>query len=202
MTGKTHAGLGVVAYLVFCSKAPDKLSFIGFVVAVFSSLLPDIDHPKSIINKYILPFKNKVTKTFVYGCLGTAVLWYDYFYANLPILKGIGLLLLIISISSHRNGLTHSLCGMMLFTTVAAYIGIKYKVNLSYSFMLGYGSHLLCDMTTNRGVPLFYPIRNKKIKMPVTFKVGSKMGILIEDSIIIVGLLYIIYMIPSLVKGF
>ncbi|MBE6067229.1 MAG: metal-dependent hydrolase [Clostridium lundense] len=199
MKGKTHAGVGIVTYLLLYNKLPDKVSLTGLAVVTFASLLPDIDHPKSIINQYILPFKNKMTKVVLYACSGIIFLWYSFLYDKEPYIKTIGIFLILIAVSSHRKGLTHSLMGMILFAFQIAYIGNVYEIrNLIYYFMLGYGLHLLCDMATNRGVPLLYPFKEKNIKLPITFKTNSFIGNFIETLIIVAGLLYVIYSFPSI----
>lgn len=199
MTGKTHAGIGLAAYVALSSKLPGGFSYLGLAVVFIASLLPDIDHPKSIVNKYILPFKNKSTKVTLYMCSGIIVLWFDYLYTNQPAYKALGAALIAIGLSSHRNGLTHSLLGMITFTFIIGYIGNKYNLkNLTSYFIIGYSVHLLGDMATNRGVPLFYPFKNKKVKLPLTYTVGSKLGTFIELVLVIAGLIYVIYKLPSI----
>lgn len=201
MTGKTHAGIAAVTYVALCVNLPDKFNYVAMGIVILSSLLPDIDHPKSIINKYILPFKNKWTKFTVYACLGIIVLYFDYIYMNEPAFKALGFSLILIAISSHRTGITHSLTGMIVFTFIVGYISKMY--NLPYItnyFIIGYGMHLLCDMATNRGISLFYPFKNKNIKLPLTFRTGSKFGNFVEEFIMILGLIYIVYKLPGILR--
>ncbi|MBV4417981.1 metal-dependent hydrolase [Clostridium tyrobutyricum] len=197
MKGRTHAGMGVITFLSIYKFLPGGFNYLGMIVVLFASILPDIDHPKSIVNKYILPFKNKMTKVTLYGCIGAVLLWYNYLYLDKPIIKALGIVFIIIAVSSHRGGLTHSLMGMSLFSFVAGYIGNMYNIHyLVYYFMIGYGMHLICDMFTNMGVPLFYPFRKKKVKFPFTYKTNSKIGSAIEQLLMIGGLLFTIYKIP------
>lgn len=199
MKGKTHAGIGILAFITIYNKLPIKMELSGLAVVTLASLLPDIDHPKSIINKYILPFKNKMTKVTLYACIGIIILWYSFLYNGEDYLKAIGILFILISISSHRKGLTHSLTGLIIFSFLAGYIGNIYNIdNIIYYFMLGYGLHLICDMVTDRGIPLFYPFKEKNIKFPLTFKTNSKIGNTVEDIIAIVGLIYVVYRLPSI----
>ncbi|WP_446897878.1 metal-dependent hydrolase [Clostridium sp. LBM24168] len=197
MKGKTHAGMGILTFLSIYQLIPGGFSYFGMIVVAFSSVLPDIDHPKSIINKYVLPFKNKMTKVTLYICLGIILLWYDYLYSDEPIVRAAGVVSIIIAVSSHRSGLTHSLMGMSMFSFIAGYIGNMYDIRyLIYYFMIGYGMHLICDMFTNRGVPLFYPFSKKKVKFPLTYSTNSKIGSAIEQLLMIGGLLFTIYKIP------
>lgn len=199
MKGKTHAGIGILTFIAIYNKLPIKMELSGVAIVTLASLLPDVDHPKSIINKYLLPFKNKMTKVVFYACIGITILYYSFVYNGEDYLKAIGMLFLLISISSHRNGLTHSLTGMIIFSVLAGYLGNIYNIdNVIYYFMLGYGLHLLCDMGTNRGVPLFYPFRGKNVKFPYTYKTNSKAGNTLEDIIAIIGLIYAVYRLPSI----
>ena len=199
MNGKTHAGVSAVAYVTLCNNSLIKFSYIGIAIAIFAALLPDIDHPKSIFNKYILFIRNKSVMTVFYICLGVIVLWMDYIYFNSNAMKALSASFIVVAFSSHRNGLTHSLTGLIIFTIIANSISTMYGFkDLAYVFMVGYGSHLLCDMTTNRGIPLFYPFSKKKYKFPFTYRVGSKIGNFIELCIMIIGLFYIVYRLPSI----
>lgn len=203
MEGKTHAGIGAVTYVAICHELPGKFNMLGIFIVIFASLFPDIDHPKSIINQYVLPFKNGITKKVVYICLGIIVLWFDYIYTNEPALKAMGGSFIAIGISSHRNGLTHSLIGLIIFTFISGYIEEKYNINyMTQYFTIGYGMHLIGDMCTKKGIPLFYPFVKKKMKLPLTYKVGSKLGKFIEGFIMILGLVYVFYVVYTFPNTF
>ncbi|EDS78468.1 membrane protein [Clostridium novyi A str. 4552] len=199
MKGKTHAAIGMATFMSLYDRVPGGFNYLGVFIVAIASLLPDIDHPKSIINKYILPFKNKKTKTAVYLALAVIVLYSDYMYTKSPVSKAIGIAFIFIAVSSHRNGLTHSLIGLISFTIIASYIGKSYAIPASaYYFVIGYGMHLFCDMATKMGIPMFYPFINKKYKLPFTYNVNSKRGNDLEEFLIIVSLVYIIYRLPGI----
>ncbi|KYH35397.1 inner membrane protein [Clostridium tepidiprofundi DSM 19306] len=199
MEGKTHAIVGAASYVALANKLPGKFSFLGMFIVVFAALLPDIDHPKSLFNKYILPIKNKTTKMILYFSLGVLVLWFDYLYTNEKALKALGISFIFIGISSHRNGLTHSLIGLWVFGFVSEYFGKTFGMpQIKYYVILGYSTHLICDSMTKMGLPLFYPFLRKKIKLPLAFKVGSKTGKFIEGIISTLALVYMVYMLPSM----
>lgn len=197
MKGKTHAGMGIVTYLSIYNMLPEKFNYIGVLLVAFASILPDVDHPKSMINKYILPFKNKFTKVVLYGCTGILLIWYDYLYTDTPIIKAVGISLIIIAVSTHRSGLTHSFTGMIMFSFIVGYLGNMYNLHyLVYYFMIGYGMHLFCDMFTNRGIALFYPFENRKFKFPLTYRSNSKIASAIEGLLMVFGILFTIYRLP------
>ncbi|KYH28483.1 MULTISPECIES: metal-dependent hydrolase [Clostridium] len=199
MKGKTHAGIGAFTFISICHKVPGGFNYFGLLVVILASLIPDIDHPKSIINRYILPFKNKKTKVVVYICLAIIVLYFDYLYVDAPALKALGISLVFVALSSHRNGLTHSLLGLVVFTMIFGYLGETYNIpNMTYYFMIGYGMHLACDMMTRMGIPLFYPFIKKKYSFPLTYNPSSKGGSGFEDFLMIAGIAYTIYRLPTI----
>lgn len=201
MTGKTHVGMGAAVGIAVSSKIPGELSIMALVILIISSLLPDVDHPKSIFNKYILPVKSKMVKISVYAGIGIILIIFNILYSNIPELMVIGMVLIIIAFSSHRIGFTHSILGMIVFAFISNYIALKYNnTNLVYYFIAGYSTHIIGDMCTNRGVPLFYPLKDKNIKFPFTFRVGSSNGKFIEDVIIIISILYIVYRLPMILQ--
>ncbi|PJI07839.1 MULTISPECIES: metal-dependent hydrolase [Clostridium] len=201
MNGKTHAGIAAAVGVALADKIPGGFTAVGLGVIITASLLPDIDHPKGILNQYILPIKNKLIKTFVYGSFGALIIFGNYYKFHMFILYIVGILLLMIAVSSHRTGLMHSAAGMIIFTIVVGYAANNYNMHsIIYYFMIGYGLHLLCDMSTSRGIPLLYPFKKKNYKFSYNFRVGSAKGNFIEDFLIIVSLIYIIYKLPIVLK--
>lgn len=197
MTGKTHLGIGVMATVILSEYIPIQLSLTSLVVCAFASLLPDIDHPKGLINKYILPVRSKWIKITVYITLGIFILLLNYFYMNYSYLRSTGIFLILIGISTHRNGITHSLTGLLCFLGILGEAAVKYSlINSILPFTIGYGAHIICDMFTNRGVPLFFPFKKTKYKMPITFSVGSLRGNVFEEIITAAGLIYLVWRLP------
>lgn len=186
MQGKTHGAIGVATFAALTLVLPVKFSVGNLAVAVIGSLMPDIDHPKSFVNRYLLPFKNQATKVILFCALGILLLYIDSMYKPMVILKIIGIALILIGLSTHRMGLTHSITGMTIFTVIIAVFGVAYKFNyMEVYFGAAYASHLISDMMTKMGVPLFYPFSNKKIKFPLNFSTSSRVGKFIESAIIV-----------------
>jgi inner membrane protein len=197
MTGKTHVGIGVIATVILSEYIPVQLSLTSLVICVLASLLPDIDHPKGLINKYILPVRSKWIKVTTYITLGIFILLLNYFYMNYYYLYTLGVLLILIVISTHRNGITHSITGLLCFVGILGNAAVKYSlINSIAPFTIGYGAHIICDMFTNRGVPLLFPFKKTKYKMPFAFSVGSWRGNLFEGIITAAGLIYLVWRLP------
>lgn len=203
MTGKTHLGIGVISTVILSQYISYDLSIGALLICSISSLLPDIDHPKGIINKYILPMKNKEFKMAIYITVGIFLIVLNYFYFNNIYLNSMGIFVILIGISSHRDGITHSITGLLCFAGVFGVLAVTNNFSgLIIPFAIGYGTHLISDMFTKRGVPLLYPFKNKKFKMPITFTVGSAFGNLMEGIIISAGLIYIVLRLPLLITRF
>lgn len=197
MTGKTHIGIGVISTVILSQYINYNLSLGTLIIASIAAMLPDIDHPKSIINKYILPMKNKEFKIAIYVTFGLFLIALNYFYFNNPYLMVCGIFLVLIGASAHREGITHSIAGLLCFVSVFGFLAITYNFkNLIIPCAIGYGTHLVGDMFTNRGVPLLYPFKKKKFKMPLTYSVGSWWGNLVEGGIIAAGLIYLTLRLP------
>lgn len=197
MTGKTHLGIGIMATVILSEYVKVDLSLTSLGVCAIASILPDIDHPKGLINKYILPVKSKCIKITFYFTLGIFILIMNHFYMNYPYLRHLGMFLILIGLSTHRNGITHSLTGLLCFLGIFGSFAVKYNlINCIIPFTIGYGTHIFCDMFTNRGIPLFYPFKKTKYKMPLTFSVGSWWGNLFEGLITAAGLIYLVWRLP------
>jgi len=136
MTGKTHQIIGLTAgiysYLAFAPPVYGPATFAAVAVAAhIAALLPDIDQP-------------------------TSKIWVD-----LPFGHVAGEL--VNPFLQHRN-LSHSLLGFGIFTGIAyevllhfpTYWGI-HRPAVLMAAVVAYGSHLLADMVTVEGIPLFYP---------------------------------------------
>ncbi|KMT21073.1 metal-dependent hydrolase [Clostridium cylindrosporum] len=203
MTGKTHIGVGLLTAVVIMDKQGIGITPLSILICIFASILPDADHPKGVFNKYLLPVRNKTVKLAIYLGLGATIIGMNYLYFSKPYLYGLGTVLIMIGVSSHREGITHSLIGFIAIVYIVGYgsqgIDALERKRIIVSLIAGYGSHLLGDMFTNRGVPLFYPFNKKKFKMPATFKVGSGVGNLIEGIIIALGIIYLTFKIPMMV---
>lgn len=137
MTYQSHLAWAAAAGLLFWPYAPpddmDSGRIFAFWMALASlgGLLPDIDHPKSWLGRLI------------------------------PVLPE-----LLFRTTGHR-GWTHSLFALALYAgAVWSLFMILYGVVALAHLMalgaaLGFGSHLLGDFITNRGVPLLWPLADR-----------------------------------------
>ena len=136
MTGKTHQILGITAglgyYLVLNQPTFSPATMGAIIVGShFAALLPDIDQPAAT------------------------------FWNNIPLGKTAGKI--TDSIFKHRN-ITHSLLGFALvgwgvyalINLFPDYWRIDRNITLAV-FLVAYASHLLADMLTVEGIPLFFP---------------------------------------------
>lgn len=199
MKGKTHVAVGTSVFVFLCSILPGKFGLINLIFAIIGSILPDIDHPKSFVNKYLLPFRNQATKVTLFCSLGILMLYIDSIYEGAAVIKVIGISLILIGLSTHRMGFTHSLLGLIIFTIVLSFLAALYElIYVELYFLGGFLLHLICDMCTKRGVPLLYPFSNKKIRFPLAFTTGGFIGNFIEGALIVLSIGYAAYTLPKI----
>lgn len=171
MTGKTHVAIGVAAALTITQNQPLKNQIIMVAATGLSSLLPDLDHPKSKLNQKILLFKSKFFKTLFYLALG-GLFVYAYLSTDIKTLLFFGIASALIGISIHR-GFTHSLLGLLSYSFLVKFIATEYNMEFIYTgFVLGYFLHLMADFFTSQGIKLFYPVK-KNISAPIVIKTNN-----------------------------
>lgn len=138
MTGKTHRVIGlasVTTYFLSSSNLEYSPATFGVVLvgAYFASLIPDLDR-------------------------STADFW-----ENLPLGRTVGKV--VDPLIKHRN-ISHSILGLagfailifFLLKSFPTYWGVNANLAL-WSIIISYCSHLLADMFTVDGIPLFYPLK-------------------------------------------
>ena len=93
----------------------------------------------------------------------------------------------------HRS-FSHSIFALIVIYFLLKQIEIIYSIsNLSFFGTIGYASHLfLGDLFTKSGIPLFYPISNKKYSLG-GFRVGSFFNNALEILIVIILVVSIIF---------
>ncbi|QJC35115.1 metal-dependent hydrolase [Enterobacteriaceae endosymbiont of Donacia proxima] len=123
-------------------------------VSIITCLLPDIDHPKSILGRKIKIISYLINKLF-----------------------------------GHR-GFTHSLLSILIFGFMIFFIDIKliHIFDMKLGLIIGYCSHIIADILTPLGVPLFWPYK-KKFKLPLITK-----KIIKEDIFCYFYLIFSIYL--------
>lgn len=151
MKGPTHILGAVSVGAVLANYFDTPFSSLPWVVIVISSILPDIDEPSSTISNPSKFIKKGIPR---------------------PILEFLDLVVWIIALpirlfTSHR-GVTHSLLITLLLS------GLIFNICKSYLiwFFLGYFSHLFLDFLTPMGIPIFWPISDKKFSLKL-IKTGS-----------------------------
>ncbi len=170
MRAPNHIAGGIVFTGIFCSfwninifSNPWYLS-----LTVFSSLLPDIDHSRSIIGKMFLPISRYLDRNF-----------------------------------GHRT-ITHSII-FALATYLLVYLISAFSLkdmNFPMIFIFALSSHLIFDMLTVQGVPLFYPFKRNPCVIPGNpdLRLNSKLGT--ETIIFSVFIIMLYFCMPLFENGF
>lgn len=122
---------------------------------IFASLLPDIDHTKSIIGKVFFPLAKFLDVRF-----------------------------------GHRT-LTHSLTSLIPLTLLVLFLELNILnpyfnlvgANYSLIFFFAYLSHLILDMLTVSGIPLFYPFLKNPCVIPANPNLRFRSGDIKSESL-------------------
>lgn len=171
MTGRTHLLVGLAAGFFVAHTAGVQGFYIVPCVLMggVGGLLPDIDHPKSIISGY-MP--------------GSGVLRLAISHRG-PTHTLLGLALLLLGMVISIAILTPYLPGEMLDT------GAVYHVSLAVlSVFTGYVLHLICDMATPAGIPLLWPFSRRAFRIAPRQMLWASAWIL--ESIATVGALALV----------
>ncbi|KDR94930.1 inner membrane protein [Peptoclostridium litorale DSM 5388] len=172
MMTKTHISVGCAVGLAV-AKALGMHPGPEYITAIaIGSMLPDIDHPGSKINRKILPRSKKIDKMAVYTIMAIVAGYLYLKNSNMGFALYTIPLFLMIAFSKHR-GITHSILGSGIF--IFSIYSISNELGrgiLAIPFALGYLMHIVSDMLTSAGVQLFYPAK-KRIKFLFRFKTNS-----------------------------
>lgn len=102
------------------------------------------------------------------GCL-LAFSLPDIDHENSKISRKLPIISWFVTLICRHRGITHSLLTMMVIFILSKFLLINEAfVN---GFLIGYGSHLLGDMFTPRGIPLFYPL-GSYYRIPILCNLG------------------------------
>lgn len=151
MTTPNHIAGGIVFTGTFCSLFDvnifDNPYSIG--LTVIASILPDIDHTKSIIGKVFYPISKQIS--IKYG---------------------------------HRT-ITHSLLFFFLATIVFLFSEKIFFQSTDYTLIFSFAllSHLVLDMLTVQGIPLFYPFARNPCVIPANPELRIKSGNIRSEGI-------------------
>lgn len=171
MQGRTHLAIGLAGYVAMTHG----FALPGLLAAGFGSLLPDIDHPNSMLSRRINPVKAIPRSILlILAAIGFMLLWEKD--RSMPL--WIPEVIIAFAFIKHR-GITHSLVGLGLVALIGYFI---FPLKLKY-VLLGYALHLAADMTTDSGIQLFWPL-DKHIGLTL-LKTGSFISNTIEFGIIL-----------------
>lgn len=134
-------------------------------VCVFASILPDLDHTKSIIGKAIYPIARFIDRKYGHRTITHSLTFF------LPAVLIFGFLELnFINPYFERSG-------------------------LSFTMVFGFSmfSHFILDMLTIKGIPLFYPFMRNPCVIPANPTMRIKSGNLKQESIVMMLFVMVIF---------
>jgi inner membrane protein len=179
--------IGAAAGAALVSQAPVLGLVTGTLIGAVGGLVPDLDHPNSKATRSIAPIAIGGSRRYSMVLMSLGILFLAW-QGHLPYdgVIAIACWLLVAALSKHR-GITHSLVGL----ASAAYAVHTWLGDSWVIFAAGYGSHLLADMVTDRGVPILWPIKFD-FSLPTGFSTGGTWSSLVEKFIQLLCFLYLL----------
>lgn len=160
MTGNTHAAIGAatgmgMVYVTGADTWTDILISVG--LACFAALLPDLDAENSKLQNVLIPKMSPKFRKAVFFAVAFLLILVHLMIPEMPFYVILIALFLFVAVALPHRSITHS-------ALMIAYVG--WTVNLispewMWVFVAGYASHLIADMLTVSGIPLFWPIKQK-----------------------------------------
>jgi membrane-bound metal-dependent hydrolase YbcI (DUF457 family) len=153
MTAPNHITGGFVFTGLFCSLF--SINIFGnplyLSLCLFGSLLPDIDHTKSLIGKLFYPIAKWISVKF-----------------------------------GHRT-ITHSIFFLIAIVFISFFLDKLFFQNYDITIIVFFSvfSHLLFDMLTLQGIPLFYPIYKNPCVLPANPELRIRTGNLKQEGIVL-----------------
>ncbi len=171
--------VGAAGYLLLEPVIPGAgASAISISAAALGALLPDVDHPSSMLSRKMTPVMPGVR---IGRLISGALLVAAAVFASLdPVLIGLGLFMILLTFCPHR-GVTHSIVGL----AVAGVLAWVFGPEVFYPVLIGYSSHLVADLITGGGIPLLWPW-----KQNFSISMGRSGGI-VDRVTCLVALLYL-----------
>lgn len=171
MNYRQHSLLGLFLFVIVYKLLSRTTYFIidiyDFIICVIisllASLLPDLDHPRSMTTKIfvalsvllsvgLIVFNFLSSGHFVASDIKLIIL--PMFFISVP--------WLIYSVYGHRN-ITHSLFTWVVLSMLFFFGSIYFdKTYYVFFFSISFLSHILTDCLTSYGVSIYYPISKRR----------------------------------------
>ncbi len=181
MMGRSHLVLAGAGYLTLAAAAPSAVGHLphaqvaaGAVCAAGASLLPDLDRPDSTIARALGPLSEllaRIVSRLAGGHRGgthSLLAWLAVSVALALALDGaygptVALVVCTLACALILRVITGARAGVCAVLALGASVALVAGVGHVHRWMpvavlVGYGTHLLCDLVTVEGVPLLWPL--------------------------------------------
>jgi len=188
MMGRSHLLVAGAGYLTLASATPGVLGHVphaqvaaGAVCAAGASLLPDLDCPGSTIARALGPISELLahvvsrlagghragTHSLLAWLAASIALTLTLDAAHGPTVALVVCTLACALMLRVITGARATVCALLaLGASVALVAGVGHADQwLPDAVLVGYGTHLLCDLVTVEGVPLLWPLSLKRYKL-------------------------------------
>jgi len=187
MLAPTHSAFGIFLTLILLAFFGIKFSlhWTVLIFAALGSIIPDIDHPGSIIGRIFYPISTYLERKFGHRTITHSLIGWLIFSV---------LFFFIIVISFPLLYLYNYCCGIPQSGTFVIF-NLSFDIYLfrwSSAFSIGYFSHLILDMFNKRGSQLFWPDKSRDV-IPKDQKYRSNSGAR-SEIFIFLFLLFLVFL--------
>ena len=175
MLAPTHSIFGIFLTLIILALFGVKLSLHWSILlfAVIGAILPDIDHPTSIIGKIFYPISSRIERKYGHRTITHSLIG----WAAASILFALIIIIPSLVIESLRN---------WSFSLAPRWIA---------AFSISYLSHLILDMFNRRGSQLFWPDKTRDV-IPKNYKFRMGSGSRSEILVFVIVLMLMFLALP------
>lgn len=148
------------------------------MIGAIAGAVPDFDHPNSKATRSIAPIALGGSRRYIMALMSLGIMYLAWKgYLPYQGVMASACWLLVAAFAKHR-GITHSLIGLVCAAyAVESWLGASWTI-----FAVGYASHLLADMLTDRGVPLLWLLK-QDFSLSTGLSTGRFFSSLVEKAI-------------------
>ncbi len=178
MLAPTHSVFGIFLTLIFLAVFGIQwsLHWTIIVVSIFGAIVPDIDHPKSMIGKLFYPISSALERRFGHRTI-------THSFVGLAISTVIfSVIVLVVSL-------------ILAFVTDFGFNVYNLAPRWIAAFSISYFSHLVLDMFNKRGSQMFWPDPSRDV-IPKNPKFRPESGSSVEPFIFIILFILMLFAFP------
>ena len=187
MRGKTHLILGSLSSLELAMLYNIPIGPVGLASVLFCSIVADLDESNSnVMNNIIRKDTTKKIHTLLSYFLAIVLFYYSQKVGkNFYLALGISVIVVTLTTKKFTAGKLRNIFIFIFFFILSLNFYLFDIRHLAILSTIAYSSHLVLDLTTKMGIPLFYPFSSKNYSL-FPLRVGSLFCNMVENILIVI----------------